>query len=83
VTRATTSLRGKPFATGFALSKGTQRLLAQALARDLGPKGVNIGYFIIYGSIGKDDSDPSKLDPNAIADTYWHVATQTQTLLEL
>jgi hypothetical protein len=50
---------------------------------DLGPKGVNVSYFIIYGSIGKDDSDPSKLDPNAIADTYWHVATQPQKLLEL
>lgn len=48
----------------------------QSLARDLGPKGVRVGLFIIDGSIGKDDSDPSKLDPRAIADTYWNVASQ-------
>jgi NAD(P)-dependent dehydrogenase (short-subunit alcohol dehydrogenase family) len=77
------SLQGKPFATGFSPSKGAQRLLALALARDMGPRGVNVGCFIIYGSIGTDDSDPSKLDTNAIADTYWHVATQPKKLLEL
>jgi NADP-dependent 3-hydroxy acid dehydrogenase YdfG len=76
VTGATASLRGKPVTAGFAPHKGAQRLLAQSLARDLGPKGVHVGYFIIDGMIGKDDSDPSKLDPNAIADTYWHVAAQ-------
>jgi NADP-dependent 3-hydroxy acid dehydrogenase YdfG len=76
VTGATSSLRGKPFTVGFAPPKGAQRLLAQSLARDLGPKGVHVGLFIIDGSIGKDGSDPSKLDPRAIADTYWNVASQ-------
>ena len=76
ITGATASLRGKPFTAGFAPAKGAQRLLAQSLARDLGPKGVHVGYFIIDGSIGKDDSDSSKLDPNAVADQYFHVSTQ-------
>ena len=75
VTGATASLRGKPFTAGFAPAKGAQRLLAQALARDLGPKGVHVGLFIIDGGIG-DGSDPKKIDPNAIAQTYWNVATQ-------
>lgn len=79
ITGATASLRGKPVTAGFAPHKGAQRLLAQSLARDLGPKGVHVGYFIIDGGIGSDDSNPAKLDPNAIADTYWHVATQPKS----
>lgn len=79
VTGATASLRGKPFTVGFAPPKGAQRLLAQSLARDLGPKGVHVGLFIIDGGIGVDDSNPAKLDPNAIADTYWHVANQPKS----
>ena len=42
ITGATASLRGKPITTGFAPHKGAQRLLAQALARDLGPKGIHV-----------------------------------------
>merc|ERR1719476_104690 len=79
ITGATASLRGKPFTVGFAPPKGAQRLLAQGLARDLGPKGVHVGYFIIDGGIGTDDKNPAKIDPNAIADTYWNVANQPKT----
>lgn len=79
VTGATASMRGKPFTVGFAPAKGAQRLLAQALARDLNPKGVHVGLFIIDGQIGKDDSDPKMIDPNAIAETYWTVAHQPKT----
>jgi NADP-dependent 3-hydroxy acid dehydrogenase YdfG len=79
ITGATASMRGKPVTVGFAPSKGAQRLLAQSLARDLGPKGVHVGLFIIDGSVGTDDKDPAKIDPNAIADTYWNVANQPKT----
>ena len=50
---ATSSLRGKPITSGFAPHKGAQRLLAQSLARDLGPKRIHVGYFIIDGQIGR------------------------------
>jgi NAD(P)-dependent dehydrogenase (short-subunit alcohol dehydrogenase family) len=79
ITGATASLRGKPFTAGFAPPKAAQRMLAQSLARDLGPKNVHVGYFIIDGQIGVDDSNPKKIDPNAIADTYFHVANQPKS----
>lgn len=79
VTGATASMRGKPFTAGFAPQKGAQRLLSQSLARDLAPKGVHVGLFIIDGIIGMDGSDPKKLDPNAIAQTYWDIANQPKS----
>ena len=39
---------------GFATAKGAQRMLAQSLARDLGPKGIHCFYVIVDGSIGND-----------------------------
>jgi len=80
ITGATASLRGKPFTVGFAPPKGAQRLMPQALARDMGPKGVHVGLFIIDGQVGDaGGEDPTKLDPNAIAETYWSVATQSKS----
>jgi len=80
VTGATASLRGKPFTVGFAPQKGAQRLMSQSLARDLGPKGIHVGLFIIDGQVGKVGvSDPTKLDPDAIANAYWSVANQDRT----
>ena len=38
VTGATAALRGKPFTAGFAPAKAAQRMMAQSLARDLGPQ---------------------------------------------
>lgn len=80
VTGATASLRGKPFTVGFATAKAAQRMLTQSLARDLGPKGVHFYYAIVDGLIGKDAGDDggngSKMDPDAIAQTYWDIAQQ-------
>lgn len=79
ITGATASLRGKPITAGFAPHKGAQKLFAESLARDVQPKGVHVGYFIIDGVIGADDSNPAKLDPNAVADTYFAVASQPKS----
>jgi NAD(P)-dependent dehydrogenase (short-subunit alcohol dehydrogenase family) len=35
----------------FAATKAAQRILAQSLARDLGPKGIHVGYVTIDAAI--------------------------------
>ena len=80
VTGATASLRGKPFTTGFAPAKAAQRMLAQSLARDLGPKNVHVFYNIIDGGVRPGAEDGGKhMDPEDIAETYWRVAQQKRS----
>ena len=43
----TSALRGKPGFAGFAPTKAAQRILAEAMARDLGPKGVHVAYVVV------------------------------------
>jgi len=51
VTGNTSSLRGVPNYSLFAPTKAAQRILAESLARDLGPKRVHVAYVTIDGSI--------------------------------
>ncbi|MDN7177155.1 SDR family NAD(P)-dependent oxidoreductase [Caballeronia sp. SEWSISQ10-4 2] len=51
VTGNTASLRGKPNYALFAPTKAAQRVLAEALARDLGPKRVHVGYVMVDAAI--------------------------------
>merc|ERR1719336_1980058 len=76
VTGATAAWRGKPFTVGFAPGKGGQRLLAQSLARDLGPKGVHVFYVIIDGGVDPDNKHDNRLHADQIANTYWNMANQ-------
>jgi NAD(P)-dependent dehydrogenase (short-subunit alcohol dehydrogenase family) len=87
VTGNTSALRGKAGFAGFAPTKAAQRILAQAMARDLGPKGVHVAYFVIDAVIdvpwtrqmfaGKPDD--FFIRPAAIADEVWHVAHQERS----
>ena len=68
VTGNTASHRGVANYALFAPTKAAQRILAQSLARDLGPKGVHVGYITIDAAIdvtwlGTDDEKPSWLTP--------------------
>lgn len=70
VTGNTASHRGVPNYALFAPTKAAQRILAQALAKDLGPKGVHVGYITIDAAIdvtwlGSGDERPSWLEPPA------------------
>ena len=47
----TSALRGKPGFAGFAPTKAAQRILAEAIARDLGPKGVHVAYVVIDAAV--------------------------------
>lgn len=47
VTGNTSALRGRANFAGFAPTKAAQRILAEAMARDLGPKRVHVAYIVI------------------------------------
>lgn len=68
VTGNTASHRGIPTYALFAPTKAAQRTLAEALARDLGPKQVHVGYITIDAAIdvtwlGADEERPDWLLP--------------------
>ena len=68
VTGNTASHRGVPKYALFAPTKAAQRILAQSLARDLGAKGVHVGYVTIDAAIdvtwlGPEETRPSWLLP--------------------
>ncbi|MEE2755439.1 MAG: SDR family NAD(P)-dependent oxidoreductase [Myxococcota bacterium] len=84
---ATASLRGGANFTAFASAKSAQRSLAQSMARDLGPKGIHVGYFIIDGIIDlertrdffQDKPDDFFMQADAIADSVWAVTQQDRS----
>jgi NADP-dependent 3-hydroxy acid dehydrogenase YdfG len=84
VTGNTSAERGRAAFAGFAPTKAAQRILAESLARDLGPKGVHVAYLIIDAAIdvpwqrqmNPDRSDDFYCSPASIADEVFHLAHQ-------
>ncbi len=88
VTGNTASLRGIPNTAVFAPTKAAQRILAQSLARELGPKGVHVAFVTIDAAIDtpwtRIPFNPDKPDeffshPAAIAEEVFHVAHQDRS----
>jgi len=88
VTGNTSALRGKAAFAGFAPTKAAQRILAEAIARDVGPKGVHVAYVVIDAIIdlewtramtSRPAGDPFFIQPSAIAEEVWHVAHQERS----
>ena len=88
VTGNTGAWRGKPHFTGFAPSKAAQRILAESLARELGPQGIHVAYVTIDAAIdiwwvrerrGPDYPDDMYAKPADIADECFHVAHQPKS----
>lgn len=83
----TSALRGKPRFAGFAPTKAAQRILAESMARDLGPQGVHVAYVVIDAVIDlawtrrmfSDRPDEFFIKPDAIADTVFTVAHQDRS----
>lgn len=83
-TGASASVKGYVKSGAFAMGKFGLRGLAQSMARELAPQGIHVAHFVIDGGIARYDGgrgraqreDDSLLDPDSIADTYWHVHQQ-------
>jgi NAD(P)-dependent dehydrogenase (short-subunit alcohol dehydrogenase family) len=82
-TGATSSVRGRGGAAAFSSAKFAVRGLAESMAREFGPAGVHVAHVVIDGGIrppGRDVSTPEEyLDPDAIADSYWHLVEQDES----
>ena len=63
------------------------RGLAQALARELWPKGIHVAHVVIDGVIRDKENDPGTgdesaeplMNPAAIADAYWGLVKQDKS----
>jgi NAD(P)-dependent dehydrogenase (short-subunit alcohol dehydrogenase family) len=86
-TGATAGVKAGPRSVAFGPAKFAMRGLAQSLARDLGPKGIHVAWINVDGSIdipGARGLKPSLQDsdflkPDAVAETYWHLAHQDRS----
>lgn len=87
-TGATASIRGGVGFSGFSAGKAGLRMLAQSMARELGPKNIHVAHVIIDGAIDTafiQERSPERyalkeqdgiLNPDHIADNYWHLHCQ-------
>lgn len=84
ITGNTSARRGMPRFAGFAPTKAGQRILAESMARSLGPQGIHVAYFVIDAVIDlewtrrrmPDQPDDFFIKPEAIAENVWYVAHQ-------
>ncbi len=87
VTGNTSAERGKTFFAAFAPTKAAQRILAESIARQLGPKGIHVAYLVIDAVIDvpwtrerfADKPDDFFIRPADIADEAFHVAHQPRS----
>jgi NAD(P)-dependent dehydrogenase (short-subunit alcohol dehydrogenase family) len=90
-TGASASVKGYAQSAPFAMGKFALRGLAQAMARELQPKGIHVAHFVIDGGVRNaergrpgDAAQPDNLlDPAAIAHTYMAVLKQPRSAWSL
>ena len=83
----TSAFRGSAKFAGFAPTKAAQRILAEAMARDLGPKGVHVAYVAIDAVIDlawtreryADKDDGFFCQPDDIAEECYRLAHQSKS----
>jgi NAD(P)-dependent dehydrogenase (short-subunit alcohol dehydrogenase family) len=87
VTGNTSAERGRANFAGFAPTKAAQRILAESMARAMGPRGVHVAYLVIDAVIDLEwqrKMNPDKPDdyfchPDDIAGEIWHLAHQPKS----
>jgi NADP-dependent 3-hydroxy acid dehydrogenase YdfG len=83
----TSAQRGRTNFAAFAPTKAAQRILAEAIARELGPKGIHVAYVVIDAVIDlawtreRFAGKPTEffIQPKDIADEIWHVVHQPRS----
>ena len=87
VTGNTSAYRGRAHFAGFAPTKAAQRVLAESLARSLGPRGIHVAYLAIDAVIDvpwarqqfRDKPDDFFAKPSAIAEVAFGLAHQDRS----
>jgi NAD(P)-dependent dehydrogenase (short-subunit alcohol dehydrogenase family) len=83
-TGATSSVRSLGGTIGFTAAKFAARGMAMDIAQEFGPEGVHVAHVVLDGQIGEpntrerypDRDDDTFLDPDRMAETYWHLVEQ-------
>jgi len=87
-TGASASLRGRAGFAAFNSAKAALRNLAQAMAKELGPKGLHVGHVVVDGGIDGDKlrkgrpemvqrfGEDRLIDLEGLADAYWYLHQQ-------
>ncbi|WP_336327500.1 SDR family NAD(P)-dependent oxidoreductase [Halovenus sp. HT40] len=86
-TGATSAVRGRGGAVGFSAAKFAVRGMAESMARELGPEGIHVAHVVLDGQINTpalrqqnpNRDEDSLLDPDEIAESYWHLVEQDET----
>ena len=84
-TGASASVKGYAQSAPFAMGKFALRGLAQSMARELAPKGIHVGHFVVDGGIRQPGETRAErgadgfLDPDAIAQTYLQIHDQPRS----
>jgi NAD(P)-dependent dehydrogenase (short-subunit alcohol dehydrogenase family) len=87
LTGATSAVRGRDGALGFSSAKFAARGMAESMARELGPEGIHVAHVVIDGQIltpsarenEPDRNEETFLDPDEIAENYWHLVEQDRS----
>ena len=83
-TGATSAVRSLGGTIGFTAAKFAARGMAMDMAQEFGPEGIHVAHVVIDGQIGGSGAEeryPDRdadtfLDPDRMADTYWHLVEQ-------
>jgi NAD(P)-dependent dehydrogenase (short-subunit alcohol dehydrogenase family) len=83
-TGATSAVRSLGGTIGFTAAKFAARGMAMDIAQEYGPEGVHVAHVVIDGQIdgpGTREQHPDRsgdtfLDPDEMAETYWHLVEQ-------